>query len=263
MPTHSIELLPTDIPGPHRPVAVNVRNLPPDAHVAAHRHAWAQLACSFSGAIRLRAGDTTWIVPPQSAVWIPPEIDHEVAMLGRVEMRTVYVAAAAAPRSLDTCEVIEVSALMRELIAGLGSGDAAGKAGEVRNRLLADLLLVEIRRAPARSFSVPMPSDRRLRALCEALLADPAASLTLQEWAPRVGASARTLARLFAGDLGLSFGQWRQRARLAHAAALIGRGEPLGTIAAGLGYDSPSAFTVMFKRAFGMTPRDFLRADRG
>lgn len=259
MPTRLVDQLPSEIPSPERPVAVNVRDLPPDTRLAAHRHPWAQLACSFSGAIRLRAGDTTWIVPPQSAVWIPPDVEHEVAMLGTVAMRTVYVAAEAATRSLTTCEVIEVSALMRELIAALA--DPGPQAGP-RPRLLSALLLEEIRRAPARSFSVPMPADRRLRSLCESLLADPSTTLTLQEWAPRVGASGRTLARLFVRDLGLTFGQWRQRARLAHAAALIGRGEPLGTVAADLGYESPSAFTVMFKRAFGMTPREFQRADR-
>ena len=39
------------------------------------------------------------------------------------------------------------------------------------------------------------------------------------------------LARLFARELGMSFGQWRQQVRLAHGASLIARGMPLWQVA--------------------------------
>jgi len=52
---------------------------------------------------------------------------------------------------------------------------------------------------------LPLPADRRLRRLCEALLADPARDDGLDRWAGDVGASARTLTRLFTGFAGLAF----------------------------------------------------------
>ena len=79
----------------------------------------------------------------------------------------------------------------------------------------------------------------------------------MQDWAGRVGASERTLTRLFERELGMSFVQWRQQVRLAHAAPLIARGMPLSQVAAQLGYASQSAFSAMFKKTFGSTPTAF------
>jgi AraC-like DNA-binding protein len=93
--------------------------------------------------------------------------------------------------------------------------------------------------------------------MCNALLAEPANTQTLGEWAQRAGASERTLARLFEKELGMSFGQWRQQARLAHAAPLIARGMPLSQVADQLGYASQSAFTAMFRKTFGCPPTAF------
>ena len=255
MPTVRIDPLPRIAPSPKLPVTVNIRNLPANRHIETHRHSWAQLACTLRGAVRLRVGHTTWIVPPTRAVWIPPRVDHEVFLVGEVALRTVYVDASAAPRALSTCEVIDVSNLMRELIVTLGDIDR--KSQPSRYELLAKALLEEMRAAPALSLDLALPEDRRLRALCEALLEDPGAALSLQDWAPRVGASARTLARLFQQELGMTFGQWRQRVRLAHAAALVSLGTPLADVAASLGYESASAFSAMFKRALGRPPSTF------
>ena len=66
-----------------------------------------------------------------------------------------------------------------------------------------------------------------------------------------------SLARLFERELGLSFGQWRQQVRLAHAAPLIARGVPLSQVAEELGYASQSAFSAMFKKTFGSSPSAF------
>jgi AraC-like DNA-binding protein len=259
MPTLRIDTLPRVAPTRKHPVSVNVRTLPANGHVATHAHEWAQLACTLRGAMRLRAGQTSWIVPPTRAVWIPPRVEHEVTLIGEVALRTVYVDASAAPRGLDTCDVIDVSSLMRELIEGLANVDR--KSHAVRYELLARLLLEEVRGAPTLSLDLRLPNDRRLRALCEALLDDPSASLGLEEWAPQVGASPRTLARLFQQELGMTFGQWRQRLRLAHAAALVSLGRPLSVVAASLGYESASAFSAMFKRALGRSPREFFNGD--
>jgi len=259
MPTIRIDPLPRIAPSARHPLTVNIRNVTANGHIETHRHTWAQLACTLRGAMRVRVGHTTWIVPPTRAVWIPPRVDHEVFLVGEVAVRTVYVDASAAPRALSTCEVIDISALMRELIVALGNVDP--KKQPTRYEAMARALLEEMRTAPTLSFDIALPTDRRLRTLCEALLEDPGAALGLQEWAPRVGASARTLARLFQQELGMTFGQWRQRVRLAHAAALVSVGTPLADVAASLVYESASAFSAMFKRALGRPPSSFFSGE--
>jgi AraC-like DNA-binding protein len=130
-----------------------------------------------------------------------------------------------------------------------------------REQLLSGLVLDELTHADTQALGVPMPhpqtGDKRLRALCEAVLRAPAQRATLAEWAADIGASERTVARLFRDELGLSYQQWRQQAILAHALPLLTRGQPVSTVAAASGYASDSAFTAMFKAAMGQPPSHF------
>lgn len=251
---------PRRAPTADEPLTVNLRRLPADVRVPAHRHDWAQLAYPLRGALRISAAGMAWLVPAFRAVWIPPEIEHEVVALGEVELRTVYVAREASPLPLGACAVIEVSGLMRSLIEALSEAvKGEGADDRLRRDLMIRLLLAEMRRAPPLSLGLPLPRDRRLQALCNALMDDPASPLSLAEWAVRVGASERTLARLFQSELTMGFGAWRQQLRLARALDLIGRGRPGGEVAAELGYASQAAFSAMFKRAFGVPPGRFMQ----
>ena len=251
--------VPRRAPTSAEPLTVNLRRPPPDVIIPPHSHDWAQLAFPLRGGMRITAAGMAWVVPSFRAVWIPPHIEHSVLMLGKVELRTVYVAPEAAPLPLDACAVIEVSDLMRALIEAL----PGARTDAPRRDLMIRLLLEEMRRAPPLSLGLPLPSDRRLQALCDALMEEPASPLGLAEWAARVGASERTLARLFQSELQMSFGAWRQQLRLARALDLIGRGRPLGQVAAELGYASPAAFSAMFRRALGVPPSRFLEDRQG
>ena len=122
------------------------------------------------------------------------------------------------------------------------------------------LALDELRRAAPLRLGIDLPQDKRLRALCEAVLADPMRHGTLDGWAREAGASARTVARLFRQQLGTSFGPWRQQVLLARALALAAQGKPMAVIAADLGYASPSAFSAMVRRSVGAPPSRFFAA---
>jgi AraC-like DNA-binding protein len=83
---------------------------------------------------------------------------------------------------------------------------------------------------------------------------DPA---TLDDLALRHGTTARTLARHFRRQTGMSFAEWRRRARLLRALGWIAEGRPILAVALDLGYDSPSAFSAMFRRELGAPPSHF------
>ena len=102
-----------------------------------------------------------------------------------------------------------------------------------------------------------MPRDARLRALCQALLDAPGDQRPLEAWAATINTSARTLARRFQSETGLSFGAWRQQARVLEAMGRLGGGEPVTQVALDLGYESVSAFSAMFHRATGASPSQF------
>lgn len=101
---------------------------------------------------------------------------------------------------------------------------------------------------------LPTPSDPRLRELCEILRDDPADNRTLAALGARVGASDRTLTRLFKADLGMTFPQWRTQLRLYRALVLLAENVPVTAVAHACGWSSTSAFIDVFRRAFGHPP---------
>ena len=127
-----------------------------------------------------------------------------------------------------------------------------------RDHLLGALALDELRRAQPVRLGVDLPSDKRLRTLCEAILDDPTRHANLEGWAREAGASPRTVARLFREELNTSFAQWRQQVLLAKAVSLAAKKRPIGHIAAELGYSSASAFSAMVRRSVGVPPSRFL-----
>jgi AraC-like DNA-binding protein/mannose-6-phosphate isomerase-like protein (cupin superfamily) len=251
--THTRLPLPDTAPTAKRPVRLVARDLDAEEILASHSHAWGQVTYAAEGVVRVTVGSDSWIVPPMRAIWIPPNAVHEVATLERARLRVLYVHASKAPYRGTDCVVLDVSPLLRELIIALTQCEQ----GEVREALLSALILDEARHSATLPIRVALPHDKRLRILCDALIKTPSLPLTLEEWARRVGASERTLARLFEQELDMTFGQWRQQVRLAHAAPLIARGLPLSHVAADLGYTSQSAFSAMFKKTFGKSPSTF------
>lgn len=236
------------------PIRVRSRPMPAGVRIARHTHAWAQVAYASRGVLRIATAGTTWMVPPSRAIWVPPHVTHEVVIVEEAFLRTLYIDEHAVPPGMDACRVVEVSNLLREVIAALDMPDLSAS----REQVLGALALDELTRSEPLPLSVPMPNEKRLRALCEAVIADPASSDSLDQWAASVGASTRTIARLFRQELGVSFSQWRQQALLARAIPLLSQGRPLAHVAQELGYQSQSAFSAMFRRAFGKSPRAFI-----
>lgn len=250
-------------PTPRRPVRAKVRTLRASMRIEPHRHDWAQVAMSATGVIRMDTASSTYLVPPSRALWIPPGVVHKVTVVEDAEIRTLYVHPSArlpddaGPLPCERwpeCRVLEVSSLLREVAARLDT--EAGESGPPteRERCLATLALDELRRAAPIRLGIERPADRRLRALCDAVIESPTRWATLDDWARGTGASPRTLARLFRSELGTSFAQWRQQVLLAHALSLAARRMPMASIAAELGYASPSAFTAMVRRTLGAPP---------
>ncbi len=256
-------------PSRERPVRVRARALPADTHFEPHAHAWAQLAYCASGLLQVTAArgaaegedEVTFIVPPSRAVWIAPGARHHITVIEAAQFRTLYVEARAAPTGWADCRVLMVSALLRELIGALDALPAASPDAGAREALLTSLVLDELAQSTTQALGVPLPhprqGDKRLRALCEAVLRNPSGQATLAGWASVVGASERTLTRLFRDELGLTYWQWRQQVLLAHALPLLARGTPVSQVASLSGYASESAFSAMFKAAMGQPPSHF------
>jgi len=244
-----------------RPVAAFAKDFASGAEVPPHSHPRAQLVYAATGVMRVTTPDGTWVVPPERGVWVPAGVTHEIRMSGAVAMRTLYIEPAAVPEMPPACLALEVSHLMRELILEALNEpieyDTGGRGGQIIALILSELALL-----PRLGLHVPMPRDRRLAALCRALIERPDSKETLDGWAARVGASPRTLARLFQRETGLRFVHWRQQVRLQESVARLAGGAPVTRVAAELGYRSASAFSAMFRRTLGVTPKRYLSGSR-
>jgi AraC-like DNA-binding protein len=236
-----------------QPVRVLPRQLLGRERIAGHAHPWHQLTLAVSGAFRVLTPESSWVVPPTHAIWIPAHIVHEVETLSNTVLHAVYVRPGRTLRK--DCGIVAASPLMREVVTALAVHDSAPDA--TRERMLGGLLMNELARATPASRALPLPRDRRIRALALALLRDPGDASDIGAWGERIGASPRTIERLFREELHSSFAQWRQQARLAHALTLLSQGTSVGEIAAELGYASQSAFTAMFRKTLGQTPSAF------
>jgi AraC-like DNA-binding protein len=202
--------------------------------------------------------DGTFVVPPERAVWVPPRTEHAIRMTGAVAMRTVYLKAALAAELPARCCVVQVHALLRELVLSVVRFPKrwAPRGPEAR---LASVLLDEIRGAAVAPLHLPLPRDPRALRVTRALHAAPDDARSLAAHARAAGASARTLARLFRRETGMGFRAWRQQLRLLRALERVAAGEAVTTVALELGYRSPSAFIAMFRRAFGVPPTRYFR----
>ena len=151
--------------------------------------------------------------------------------------------------------MLAVTPLLRELILRAVQGPP-----HADNPLIQQLMLEELASLENLPLHIPMPTDRRLQNICLALLHTPDHPNTLEDWAQQVGASSRTLARLFQQQVGMNFNAWRQQLRLMEALLRLLAGDSVQRVARALGYSSGRAFSAMFCRLLGENPRQYLSA---
>jgi AraC-like DNA-binding protein len=107
---------------------------------------------------------------------------------------------------------------------------------------------------PMQGLDLPASSHPKIAAITAALMAEPSDRRTLVDWATHVAMSERSLKRLMVQETGLTFGRWRRQLHLVIALRELASGATVQRVSSDLGYESPTAFIVMFKKALGTTP---------
>lgn len=240
-----------------RPICLLQRPLPPKSSVPAHSHPWGQLVYAYKGVLDVSTPNGRYLLPPQRAVWVPPHEKHTVASMAGAEVSSIYISVKEAAIIPQSCNVLEISPLLKELILESMKQpqeyDWTGPSGRLF-RLIRDQIAI----ANTVPLHLPLPTDTRLLKICDMLLAEPANKNSLQLLARHVGASERTLQRLFKAQTGTTFQHWRQQLRIHISLQRIAVEDISITQLAGeLGYDSTSAFIAMFQKQLGFTPGEY------
>ena len=247
---------PGKVEGATSPVTGRATDYPAGWRIEPHSHAKHQLIHAVRGVMVVQSEAGRWVVPPTRAIWMVAGMTHTIRCVGEVHMRSLRVAPVAAPKLLDQTQAVGISPLLRELIRAAMDVRQPHVPGTRDGRVMR-LILDELRALPVLPLHLPMPTDARLLRICDALQQRFDDASTMADWARRLAVDVKTIQRLFLKQTGLTFGQWRQQARLLRALELLATGEKVIDVALALGYESPSAFASMFRKQFGQPPGQF------
>lgn len=227
---------------------------PPDTALPYHRHRRAQLLYGSTGVMLVETQDGSWTVPTDQAVLIPAEVEHLVQFLD-VTTWSLYIEPSSVPWWPETCTVITITPLLRELLRSANSFEITEELTTHDHHVFA-LILLELQRASAVPLEVPLPRDLRLRQLCIDYLDEPDLGLNNRDWARTLQMSERSLDRVFHSQTGMGPAAWRTRARVLVGLRLL-RSQSITEVSQRLGYSSPAAFSTAFSREIGRAPSSF------
>lgn len=239
-----------------RPIVAICNEYPPAFELDWHQHRRGQLLYAARGVVVVSTQHGAWVAPPERAIWTPGGVSHAVRMVGAVSTRSVLIEPESPGYLGEANKVIPVSPLLRNLLEAAcdipAEYDVAGRDGMVMS-----LLLAELARAPTMPLAVPFPQHGAIARKCRSFLEAPSAHDTIDQWSSDLGMGRRAFTRAFRRETGLSFGAWRQQACLLIALPRLAAGDAVTTIAFDLGYETPAAFTTMFKRLIGVAPSHY------
>ncbi|WP_149980191.1 AraC family transcriptional regulator [Pseudoalteromonas rhizosphaerae] len=235
------------------PITVVSRSITANSVVDKHSHSWGQFVYANKGVLLVATATDRYIVPPEQGVWVLPGVAHEVTAISKVELTSFYFDNNLLNELPDKCCVLRVNNFLKTLILE-ANNIANDYLWSGADGLLLRLILNKLSLAPSIIFQLPYPKDSRLLTMLSLIEKEPSNSYKLEQWGQKIGASSRTLSRLFKKETGLSYTTWRQRLNIQIAISQLSQGMSITNISFYLGYESPSAFTHMFKENTGMTP---------
>ncbi|HUH49881.1 MAG TPA: helix-turn-helix transcriptional regulator [Mycoplana sp.] len=240
-------------------VLVHSNEIPHGYIVPLHSHRRTQVLCVFAGVVLVATARGRWMIPPGHALVIPQGLEHSVEMYSDVSMRSIYILAPRGRAASDAPVVLEVTDLAHHLLAE--AIRLQGVDGDVhRAELVMALLVDEIGRLGQQPLGLPFPASARLATLCRDFLDHPVPGAKIDDWARQLNMSRRSFTRFFREETGVSFTTWRQQACIFACLPRLANGEPVTTVALEAGYESVPAFTTMFKRMLGSSPRSYFKA---
>ena len=240
------------------PVVAQTRNYPAGHKIPWHFHDMDQLVYAYRGVMTVSTADGTWIVPTHRAVWIPAALSHAIAMSGVVAMRSLYFRRRMIKTMPRSCCVVSVPPLLRELIASASNFGALIRSDKTQRHIML-MIADQLQAIHVEPLRLPTPIDPRAKRVAELLELNPGERRAFGLLCKQVGASKRTVERLFIRDVGMTWGKWRQQLRLMHAMRYLAGGAKVTDAALQSGYSTPSAFVSMFRRTLGTTPKAFFR----
>jgi AraC-like DNA-binding protein/quercetin dioxygenase-like cupin family protein len=219
-----------------------------------HAHPWHQLAWSPTGVLTVEAADRWWVVPPSIAFWVPATVRHAVGATSDAVLHHLTFYPDADDRLLaapyDRPLPITMTTLMREVLEHLANPHLSRRSRQSAGEVFIDAM----NPAGDAPLELLLPRDSRALRIAEQILNHPGDDRSVEQLGRDCGASRRTVHRYFQTETGLTFAEWRNRARINASLPHLANGTPINVTAQHVGYRNTSAFIASFKRHIGITP---------
>lgn len=222
----------------------------------AHSHPWGQLNYISHGVMNIEIDGVRYLSPPQYAVWIPPFFVHFSYTLSKAVFRSVYVNdvnSALLPARPCT---MKLSPVLRAIFDDFAIRSITIPITEQDLRMT-QVALDQILNLKIYDNYLPYASSSDLTFILNELQINPGDRRSISVFADLINMTSRSLERKCQRELGLSFGEWRLRLKFMYALECLDAGHTVQKISYDLGYSTPSAFIVMFRRFAGTTPDNY------
>ncbi len=235
--------------------AVRELLLNPGGTVRPHRHSVTQVVAPRSGLLAVSTPAATWIVAgPGRAIIIPAELEHGHRAHVRCEVTTLLLSEFdSVPDRPQQPIAVKLTPLAQSTLRAL---DDQGRDPHQRQALEC-VLQHEIFDTQSRLHggpTLPTPKDSRLLTMLDVMVRRPEGRHELGELAHCVGATERTLQRLIATELGVTFTQWRTLIRVIVSLGFLADGKSVTSTAHRCGFSSTSAYIAAFRGIMHQTP---------
>lgn len=224
-----------------------------------HKHSWGQIIFVKSGIVTLAVEKDRFIALYGSAIWIPPNHEHQCYNQKPTRFRAINICEKEAKKLPQFPSLLKLSDIALAIINRFFEQDILSPTTEQDMRK-SFVLIDELHNSMVGYSYLPSSQHRLLKPILKELEHNPANRFTLKEWADKVYTTERTLARHFHKELGMGFNEWCQRLRFIHGLALLEQGETIEQIAFKVGYRSASSFITMFQAQSGTTPDRYRQA---
>lgn len=225
-----------------------------------HFHDLHQLLYAFEDSVEVESQFARYKVPHQFAAWIPAGTVHRTA-IQKVRSGSVFLSPDMIAVPDNSVRVIPVSNLMREMVIHAMRWPIGGEDDDFSRayftcfaKLCSEWITREV------TLVLPSSDDPRINAIIK-FTRENLLRVTLHDVCKDVGMSERSLRRHFQKAMGISWEDFRSRMRMYAAIDYLDTtSQPIGVIAAEVGYASQTAFARAFKAMMGIGPTAYRRA---
>lgn len=230
-----------------------------------HSHEVHQIEYALHGIVEVETDSAHYLLPPQQAAWIPVGLEHQAVMNPDVKTIAVMFDPSLIPDPGDRARIIAVSPLIREMMVYALRWPIHRPDGDDSSDTFFRTLAALVSEALDHEAPLSLPTtDHPIVANALAYTKANLDSATSDGVARAVSVSERTLRRLFAETIGLSWRTYLLHARMLRAMALLAApGQSVQETSSAVGFDSVSAFSRAFAQFCGESPSAYRKRVAG